>query len=121
MARVLIVDDNEDIRMLLQMVLEGDGHAVETAASGRIALDCDDIAKFDLVLLDVQMPEQDGWATLAALRASHGDRPAAALCTVKSHPADLVRGFELGADGYLSKPFDLVQLLSQVRQLIGEA
>jgi DNA-binding response OmpR family regulator len=75
---------------------------------------------FDLLLLDVQMPQMDGWDTLAAIRDRFGNLgPRVVLCTVKGHPRDLIHGWALGCDGYVWKPFDLSALMSEVDAVIG--
>ena len=115
-VRALVVDDAPDIRLLADLVLSMAGFAVVGAASGREALR--HLAQGDLpdiVLLDVQMPEVDGWETLSRLRS----RPRTAalpvvLCTVKGLPEDALRGWSSGCDGYLGKPFDIGALVDEL-------
>jgi len=115
-ARVLVIDDAPDIRLLADLVLSMAGFAVVGASSGKEALRL--LAQGDLpdiVLLDVQMPEVDGWETLSRLR-SH-PRTAAlpvVLCTVKGLPEDAIRGWSLGCDGYLGKAFDSGALVDEL-------
>jgi CheY-like chemotaxis protein len=100
MARVLVVDDAPDIRMLVKAVLGREGFDVTEAGSGPAALDALRSGSApDLVLLDVQMPEMDGWQTLDA---------------IKAQPEDTRRAWELGCDGYLVKPFAITALVQEV-------
>ena len=116
MPTALIVDDAADLRALLRHLLVRAGFEVLEAASGPEALAQLSIGDFpDVAIIDVQMPGMDGWETLAQLRR---DRLTAELpvllCTVKSGPADLLRAWELGCDGYLEKPFDIGDLVTEV-------
>jgi CheY-like chemotaxis protein len=120
-ARALVVDDAQDIRLLADLVLSMAGFKVTAASSGREALAM--LASGDLpdiVLLDVQMPEVDGWETLARLRADArtADLPVV-LCTVKGLPEDTLRGWSLGCDGYLGKPFDIGGLVDELHGVLG--
>ena len=119
-CKVLVVDDAPDIRLLAEMVLSMAGFTVTAASSGREALPRlahNDLP--DLVLLDVQMPEVDGWETLTRVRAAS---PTAALpvvlCTVKGLPEDTLKGWTLGCDGYLGKPFDIGGLVDELRGVL---
>ena len=120
-ARALVVDDAHDIRLLADLVLSMAGFKVTAASSGRQALALlagDDLP--DIVLLDVQMPEVDGWETLTRLRADPrtADLPVV-LCTVKGLPEDTLRGWSLGCDGYLGKPFDIGGLVDELHAVLG--
>jgi CheY-like chemotaxis protein len=121
-ARALVVDDAPDIRLLADMVLSMAGFSVTAAASGReaLALLTTPTDLPDIVLLDVQMPEVDGWETLARLRADGrtADLPVV-LCTVKGLPEDTLRGWSLGCDGYLGKPFDIGGLVDELHAVLG--
>ena len=111
MTRALVVDDAADLRFLMREVLTRSGVTVEEAASGADALHrLAEPDQPDVVILDVQMPDMDGWETLRAVRHRHGDEVGIVLCTVRSHPADAVRAYELGCDAYLGKPFDIAEL-----------
>jgi DNA-binding response OmpR family regulator len=113
----MVVDDNADVRLLLGRVLRSACLAVTTAESGGAALAqlVSGEPEPDAVVLDVQMPELDGWDTLARIR-KRSDVPVI-LCTVKGRPVDRVRGWQLGCDGYLAKPFDVGDLVSEVREV----
>jgi CheY-like chemotaxis protein len=121
--RVLLVDDSADIRELQGMVLRGAGYEIAEADSGATALELlRGTESVDLVILDAQMPYVDGWATLEALRADPktADIPAL-LCTVRAGPDDLARAWRLGADGYLSKPFAVTDLVTCVREVTARS
>ncbi len=120
-TRALVVDDAADIRLLADLVLSMAGFHVSAAASGREALRFlaeDDLP--DIVLLDVQMPDVDGWETLSRLRAHTRtvDLPVV-LCTVKGLPEDTLKGWSLGCDGYLGKPFDIGGLVEELHAVLG--
>ena len=122
MPTVLVVDDNADVRLLMATVLGTGGYRVMEAGSGDEALAMTVQADVpDAIVLDVQMPLLDGWDTLAGIRESprFGDVPVV-LCTVKSSAADRMRGWKLGCDGYLVKPFDIDDLLQEVESAIAK-
>ena len=113
---VLIVEDDPNIRELLQIYLEKDGYAVTTAADGGQGL-----AKFrairpNLVLLDVMMPVMDGWAVCKAIRAE-GNTPVIML-TAKGELDDKVTGLKAGADDYITKPFEMKELLARIEAVL---
>lgn len=114
--KALVVDDAPDIRLLADLVLTMAGFTVSAASSGSEALR--KLASGDLpdiVLLDVQMPDVDGWETLTRVRADPqtADLPVV-LCTVKGLPEDTLKGWSLGCDGYLGKPFDINGLVDEL-------
>ena len=120
--RVLVVDDDPDIVQFVRMNLELEGYDVDTAANGLVALDRIKERVPDLVLLDVMMPEMDGLTVLSKMRRS----PATAstpvvILTAKALADDRVRGLDLGADDYITKPFDLEELIARVRTVLRRA
>ena len=121
-GRALVVDDAADIRLLAELVLSMAGFTVTVASSGSEALRAlivdGDLP--DVVLLDVQMPEVDGWETLSRLREHPrtADLPIV-LCTVKGLPEDTLRGWSLGCDGYLGKPFDIGGLVEELEGVLA--
>ena len=119
---ILVVDDQPDIRELLEAVLQIKGYAVTTAPTGPAALEGLAAASGlpDLILLDVQMPDMDGWDTLTAIRERFGeDGPRVVMCTVKGHPRDLIHGWAAGCDGYIWKPFDMKLLVDEINQVLA--
>lgn len=121
MKTVLVVDDASDVRTLLSTVLHADGYDVAAAEGGASALArLDQDPAVDLVLLDVQMPEMDGWQTLQQIRRHRAaSRVPVVLCTVKQHSTDLARAWSLGADGYITKPFQIADLLAEISDVLN--
>jgi len=119
LRRVLVVDDDDDIRLLLEELLRGAGYAVETAQDGRVALRAFHANPSDLVVLDLSMPELDGFETLERLR-DLSDVPVI-LLTARGGEIDKVRGFRAGADDYVVKPFGRQELLARVEALLRRA
>jgi DNA-binding response OmpR family regulator len=118
--RVLIAEDQTDIRDLLQLNLQQAGYAVHAVADGQAALDAETVQPSDLLVLDLMMPRLDGLEVCKALRALGRDTPILML-TAKSTELDRVLGLELGADDYLSKPFSMAELLARVKALLRRA
>jgi two-component system response regulator RpaA len=121
MPTALVVDDSADLRFLFATMLRTIGFATVEAASGEEALATASAMQPlpDVVLLDVQMPVVDGWGTLAGLRdESRTAEVPIVMCTVKASPADRVRAWELGCDAYVVKPFDIHDLLWQIREVV---
>ena len=116
---VLIVEDDPNIRELLQMYLEKDGYAVTLACDGGQGLDKFRSIKPDLVLLDVMMPVMDGWAVCKAIRAE-GNTPVIML-TAKGETDDKVMGLKAGADDYVTKPFEMKELLARIEAVLRRA
>lgn len=116
--RILIVDDQTDILEMTALVLSGAGYEVSTAASGIEALDHLALHPCDLVLLDINMPVMDGWETLRLIRADNGlAHLAVVMFSVKAELRDKVFGLQEGAEDYITKPFEVDQLLYRVRRI----
>jgi DNA-binding response OmpR family regulator len=115
-GRILVVDDDADIRTLLRSLLERAEYVVTEAENGRAGLRAFYAAAPDLVVLDVAMPELDGWATLERIR-DLSDLPVLML-TARSSELERVRGLTHGADDYVSKPFGKQELLARVQALL---
>ena len=113
---MLVVDDDDDIRLLLEELLRGAGYGVETANDGRAALRAFHVNPTDLVVLDLSMPELDGFETLERLR-DLSDVPVI-LLTARGGEIDKVRGFRAGADDYVVKPFGRQELLARIEALL---
>lgn len=122
MSRILVVEDEQHIAQGIRFNLEADGHTVEISGDGGEALDLllDQGDRFDVVVLDVMLPGRDGFDVAAALRAAGRFVPVLML-TARGRPEDVLRGFEAGADDYLTKPFELKILLARVRGLLRRA
>jgi len=120
-ASVLVVDDEEDIRELVRINLELDGHSVATAASGLEALKSlrDDLP--DVVVLDVMMPDMDGWEVLSRIKADSSpefSRVPVLMLTARTDDMDRIRGGIEGAIRYITKPFSLTDLRDEVRHAL---
>ncbi|REB05284.1 DNA-binding response regulator [Sporosarcina sp. BI001-red] len=116
MAKVLIVDDDPHMRELVKLFLLPEGFEVATACDGIEALAKLESFKADLVILDIMMPNMDGWELCRKLRKSY-DMPLLML-TAKGDMTQKVKGFELGTDDYLVKPFEPVELVVRVKALL---
>ncbi len=116
MTRILVIDDEPDIRQAVQLILARAGFEVIEAANGREGLRRFHAEAPDVVLLDVAMPELDGWQTLDRLR-DMSNVPVLML-TARALEADRVRGLDAGADDYLVKPFGAQELIARVRAVL---
>jgi DNA-binding response OmpR family regulator len=115
-SRVLVVDDEPDIRKLVGELLRRAGHDVVEAENGRAGLRAFHASPPDLVLLDVSMPELDGWQTLERIR-DLSDVPVLML-TARGDELERVRGLQAGADDYVVKPFGRQELMARVQALL---
>jgi two-component system OmpR family response regulator len=114
--RVLIVDDDAHIREVIKFALEDSGYAVAEAARGLSALTAMRNQAFDLILLDIGMPEMDGFETCKAIRRDN--TVPIVFLTARDDEIDRVLGFELGADDYVSKPFSPRELVLRVKAIL---
>jgi two-component system, OmpR family, response regulator len=114
--RLLIVEDEEDLRRGLEQALREEGYAVDAAGEGTDALYKAETWDYDAIVLDVMLPGLDGWEILRRLRRNK--KTPVLLLTARDAIRDRVHGLDLGADDYLVKPFDLGELLARVRALI---
>lgn len=113
-SRILIVDDNQEIREVVTVLLENEGYEVEEAGDGEAA-----VAKaedMDLIILDVMMPKMDGWEACKAIR-QYSQVPIIML-TARSEERDELQGFKLGVDEYISKPFSPKILVARVEAIL---
>ncbi len=113
MAKILICDDDADIVAALKIYLSNADYELFTASTGREALDCIREKGIDLVLMDIMMPEMDGLAATARLREDFNIP--VILLTAKSELSDKVLGLNVGADDYITKPFDPIEVQARVR------
>ena len=112
---VLAIEDDGDIRQLLRALLGREGYSVSEASSGREGLRVFHQARPDIVILDVGLPDLDGWQVLERIR-DMSDAPVLVL-TARSSERDKVRGLNGGADDYLTKPFSRVELLARLQAI----
>jgi DNA-binding response OmpR family regulator len=117
---ILLVDDEPNIVMSLEFLMRKNGYQVGIARNGTEALAAISQTPYDLVLLDVMMPDVDGYQVCRQLR-QRPDRAATKVIflSAKSQPADVQKGYEAGADLYIPKPFSTRQLMQKVRELLG--
>ncbi len=116
MNKILIVDDDPNIRQLAAVFLKDEGYDIVQASDGIEALKKLETTKVDLVVLDIMMPNMDGWELCRQLR-DYYDIPILML-TAKGETSDKVQGFQLGTDDYLVKPFEPLELVVRVKALL---
>ncbi|AJY76300.1 response regulator transcription factor [Paenibacillus beijingensis] len=116
MARILVVDDDPHIRGVVKLFLEREEYEIGEASDGIAALEKMEAVKYDLVILDIMMPAMDGWELCRQLRHLY-DIPLLML-TVQAETTHKVKGFNLGTDDYMVKPFDPQELLVRVKALL---
>lgn len=117
MSRILVVEDSPDLAFGLRNNLEIEGYEVEVATDGRKGLELARAQNPDLIILDLMLPEMDGFRVLRELRDEGRTMPVLVL-TARGEEADKVRGLKLGADDYVTKPFGLLELLARVEALL---
>jgi DNA-binding response OmpR family regulator len=119
MARILIAEDNAEIRALVSSILIEEGHKVTVAQNGQQALDMMLEDAPDVLVLDIMMPQMDGYTVLKELKSSGiRDTMKILVLTAKTSESDWVRGYKLGADAYVTKPFDIDELTRHVAELL---
>ncbi|SDJ65442.1 response regulator transcription factor [Salimicrobium halophilum] len=116
-GRILIVDDEESIVTLLKYNIEQAGYEPEVAYDGKEALEKASAQSFDLIVLDVMLPEMDGMEVCKHLRQEHIDTPVLML-TAKDEEFDKVLGLELGADDYMTKPFSPREVVARIKAIL---
>ena len=117
--KILVVDDEKTLVKGIKFNLENEGYQVECAYDGAAAVDLARNERFDLLILDVMMPELDGLE--ACMRIREFSNVPIIMLTAKSEDADKLMGFECGADDYLTKPFNILELKARVRALLRRA
>ncbi len=117
--KILVVDDTKNVQVLLSDFLSNQDFEVLTASDGRKALDAVRQSSPDLILLDIMMPNMDGYQFITQLRRE--SNIPVIMITAKQQEADIIRGFDLGADDYITKPFRLRELLVRLRAVLRRA
>lgn len=115
--RILVIEDDKDIARLLELHLRDEGHSVSVAADGKTGLQESLARPYDLVILDIILPGMDGLEVCRRLRGSRPDYTPILMLTAKSSDVDRILGLEIGADDYLTKPFNVRELLARVKAL----
>ncbi|TGD80542.1 response regulator transcription factor [Hymenobacter wooponensis] len=117
---ILIVDDEPNIVMSLEFLMRKNGYRVSIARNGTEALEAIKQSPFDVVLLDVMMPDVDGYEVCRQLRQLPGQSHTRVIfLSAKSKEADIQKGYDAGADLYIPKPFSTRQLMTTIKELIG--
>uniref|UniRef100_UPI003F499D65 heavy metal response regulator transcription factor n=1 Tax=Cupriavidus taiwanensis TaxID=164546 RepID=UPI003F499D65 len=117
--RVLVVEDEARTAEYLQKGLTESGFVVDIATTGGDGIHMSEVTNYDVIILDVMLPGADGWTVIKAIRAK-GDTPVLFL-TALDDVADRVKGFEMGADDYLVKPFAFAELLARIRRCLRQS
>lgn len=117
MTKLLVVDDDAHIRELVKVFLQNEGLEVIEAMDGVDALSKLDTEKVDMVVMDIMMPNMDGWALCEEIRSFNTDLPILML-TAKGETAQKIKGFHLGTDDYLVKPFEPAELIVRVKSIL---
>ena len=119
--KILVIDDDEDVRNLIYTTLSSEGYDVITMPSGKDALQFLMDYQVDCVLLDVMMPEVDGWETLKMIRAGENTKNLPVIMvTVKDSRVDKLTAIKEKATDYITKPFDPDELVAKVREVLNE-
>ncbi len=118
---VMVVDDNPDIVTIVKTILEGKGYGVQSAYSGQEVFNLLSEQKPDLIILDIMMPQMDGLEVLTRLKGEPTTSTIPViLLTAKVQYEDVLGGYKMGADYYITKPFTSTQLLNGINLLLGE-
>lgn len=120
MFKILVVDDDKNIRKLIKAVLENASYIVSTAENGVDALNQMDSEHFDLVVLDIMMPEMDGYTFTETVRRQNKELPIL-MVSAKHEPSDKHKGFIVGTDDYITKPIDEEEMLLRIKALLRRA
>ena len=118
--RLLVCEDERDLNDIISMKLSSDGYSVDSAYDGKEAIDILSYTEYDAVILDVMMPEADGFEVLKSLRAAGKNTPVLFL-TARDTVEDRVKGLDIGANDYLIKPFSFEELAARIRTMTRTA
>ena len=116
--RLLIVEDEIRLASALQRGLTAEGFTVDVAHTGPDGLHAASEMSYDAVLLDIMLPEKDGFTVLKELRQRHKEIPVLVM-TARNFEADVLKGFDLGADDYVTKPFSIKEVMARVKRLVA--
>ena len=116
MAKILIVDDEEKIREMLEKYATHEGHEIKTASNGKKALEIFEVEDFDVVIMDVMMPEMDGYETLKKMREIKNVH--CIFLTALGQEYDRIHGFDVGGEDYVTKPFSLKELMMRINVML---
>lgn len=119
MTDLLIIDDDKGLSQLLDEFLSGQGYSVRTVENGKLGLRAMYERQPGIILLDVTMPEKDGWETLKRIREV--SNVPVLMLTARGDEADILHGFSLGADDYVTKPFSFAQLSARMHAVLGRS
>lgn len=117
MIKILVVEDDKHVRKLMNAVLKREGYDVVTAENGREALEVLEVQHIDLIILDIMMPEMDGYEFAEELKEADNRIPIL-MATAKQLPEDKKKGFRLGTDDYMTKPVDTEEMLLRIQALL---
>lgn len=117
MFNILVVEDDKNTRRLIEAILKSSGYSVHTAENGLDAFNRLETQQIDLIILDVMMPEMDGYTFLKELRISDDTTPVL-MISAKNLPDDIKKGFKLGTDDYMVKPFDNEEMILRIKALL---
>ncbi|AIQ31290.1 heme response regulator HssR [Paenibacillus sp. FSL P4-0081] len=117
MIKILVVEDDKHVRKLMNAVLKREGYEVVTAGNGKEALEALEVQHIDLIILDIMMPEMDGYEFAEELKEADNRIPIL-MATAKQLPEDKKKGFRLGTDDYMTKPVDSEEMLLRIQALL---
>ncbi|WP_110111769.1 response regulator transcription factor [Bacillus sp. CGMCC 1.16541] len=117
MTRILLVDDDKDIRQLLTLYLQNEGYNIIEAENGEEAIEMMNKHHPDIVLLDVMMPKKDGFTIVQEIRQS-GNAVPVLMLTARQEDMDLIQGLTYGADDYIKKPFNPLEVIARVKAML---
>lgn len=115
-THILIIEDDPNIAELIRLYLEKDGFTASIASDGKAGVELFEKEKPSLVLLDIMLPEMDGWAVCKEIRKT--DKTPIIMLTAKDETIDKVTGLELGADDYIAKPFDMKEVIARIHAVL---
>lgn len=116
MVKVLIIDDEKRMQKLLKLFLEPNGYKCDIASSGNEAIQLIEKERFDLILLDIMMPDMDGWETISKIREI--SNVPVIMLTALDQSSDMIKGLKIGADDYITKPFEESVLLARIEAVL---